>query len=307
MADKVIINSPATIANLSCGFDVLGVCLDVIGDEIVVSKNNSNSIVITKITGADLPYEIEKNVAGVTAKEMLKALKYEGGIDIEIHKKIKVGSGLGSSASSASGVAVAINELFGKPFSNLELTQYAMLGESIASGSMHADNVAPAIYGNFTLICGYNPLKIVEIKSPEDLSVVVVHPQIEVKTSDARAILPKEVLLKDAISQTGNLAGFIAGLYTEDYQLISDSVKDYLVEPHRKKLIPHFDEICNIAKESGAMATGISGSGPSIFCLCSNIDNAKNVFDRILKIDNLPYQIEVHLSKVNPFGAILKK
>jgi homoserine kinase len=278
---------PATIANLSCGFDVLGLCLDNAGDEMIVRKAEQKGVRITKIVGADLPLETEKNVSGVAAIAMLEAYErdFESinfGFEIEIYKHIKAGSGIGSSAASSAGAVFGINELLGKPYSRKDLVQFAMQGEKLASGNAHADNVAPALLGGFTLVRSYAPLDIIRIDSPEELFATVVHPQIELKTSDARSVLKQTVSLKSAIMQWGNVGGLIAGLYTKDYDLIGRSLHDEIVEPLRSVLIPGFDLIKQTALENGALGSGISGSGPSIFAL----SRGKNTADQIAKAMN---------------------
>lgn len=301
--NQIKIFCPATIANLNCGFDVLGLCLENIGDEMIITKVPQKGIKITKITGADLPLETNKNVAGVAAQALIDTQNIDFGFEIEIHKKIKAGSGIGSSSASAAGAVYGINELLGKPFTKKELVYFAMKGEVVASGSEHADNVAPCLLGGFTLIRGYQPLDVIQIESPQNLFAVVLHPQIEVKTSDARAVINPTVMLKDAITQWGNLGGFIAGLYTKDYALISRSLNDVIVEPFRKKLIPGFEDVKSIAIQSGALGAGISGAGPSIFALCEGLNNAKKVAQNIKDnylLNNIPF--DLHISKINPNG-----
>lgn len=302
--NEIKIFAPATIANINCGFDVLGTCLEGIGDEMVFRKTPEKGIFITKIAGADLPYETHKNVAGVAALAVYETQNCDFGIEIEIHKKINAGSGIGSSSASAAGAAFGVNELLGKPFSKKELVAFAMKGEALASGSEHADNVAPCLLGNFTLICGYNPLEIIEIQSPTDLYAVVLHPHIEVKTADARAVLPKNIPMKDAIIQTGNLGGFIAGLYTNDYQLISRSLQDVMVEPYRKQLIPNFDEVKKVALQNGALGSGISGAGPSIFALCKGKSIAENCANAMKKSYlETGISFDIYISEINTKGV----
>ena len=302
--NEIKIFCPATIANISCGFDVLGLCLEAIGDEMIIRKSDVKGIRITKIVGADLPLETSKNVAGVAALAILEAIDYEFGFDIEIYKNIKAGSGIGSSAASAAGAVFGINELIGKPFTRKELVAFAMKGEAIASGSEHADNVAPAILGGITLVRSYTPLDIIKIESPSELYATVIHPQIELKTSEMRAVLQPMITLKSAIVQWGNLGGLIAGFYTSDYELIRRSLHDEIVEPLRGPFIPKFDLIKKAALDNGALGSGISGSGPSIFAFSKGIETANKiakamsvVYDKI----NLPY--EIHVSKVNSEGV----
>ena len=302
--NEIKIFCPATIANISCGFDVLGLCLEATGDEMIIRKSDVKGIRITKIVGADLPLETSKNVAGVAALALLEAINYEFGFDIEIYKNIKAGSGIGSSAASAAGAVFGINELVGKPFTRKELVAFAMKGEAIASGSEHADNVAPAILGGITLVRSYTPLDIIKIESPSELYATVIHPQIELKTSEMRAVLQPMITLKSAIVQWGNLGGLIAGFYTSDYELIRRSLHDEIVEPLRGPFIPKFDLIKKAALDNGALGSGISGSGPSIFAFSKGIETANKiakamsvVYDEI----NLPY--EIHVSKVNSEGV----
>lgn len=295
---------PATIANISCGFDVLGLCLDNVGDEMIIRKTKEKGVRITKIDGADLPLETEKNVSGVAALAMLKTIEVDCGFEIEIYKKIKAGSGIGSSAASSVGAVFGINELLGRPFSRKQLVFFAMQGEKLASGTAHADNVAPALLGGFTLVRSYTPLDVIRIDSPKELYAVVVHPQIEVRTADSRSVLKEQVTLKKAIIQWGNLGGLISGLYTEDYDLISRSLHDEIVEPLRSVLIPGFDKIKGAAIEAGALGSGISGSGPSIFAFCKGEKMANKVRVAMCNVLNdmqIPY--DSHLSKVNSDGV----
>jgi homoserine kinase len=302
--NEIKIFCPATIANLSCGFDVLGLCLENIGDEMIIRKSSEKGIRITKIIGADLPLETQKNVAGVAALALLNAVETEFGFEIEIHKKIKAGSGIGSSSASAAGVVFGINELLGKPFTRNQLVDFAMKGEVVASGSEHADNVAPCLLGGFTLVRGYNPLDVIRIDSPSEMYAVVLHPHIEVKTADARAVLQPMISLKSAITQWGNVGGLIAGLYTSDYELIGRSLEDVIVEPLRKHLIPNFDQVKNVALQNGALGSGISGAGPSIFSLCKGQEVAEKVaFAMSESYKNTGIQFDIHISKINPIGT----
>ena len=273
---EVVVKCPATVANLVCGFDILGMALQEPYDFMKLRLKQEPGITIINKDAYNLPTEPEKNVAGVVLLSILEKLEEPLGFEVEIEKHIKPGSGLGSSAASAAGAAVAANHLLGNRFSNDELVQFAMNGEKLASGVKHADNITPCITGGVTLIRSIHPLDIVPIASP-DLFVAVVHPQIEVKTSDARQILRKEVLLKDAIKQWGNIAGLVAGFEKGDTGLIGRSLEDVIIEPVRSILIPGFDEIKMRSKEAGALGGGISGSGPSIFMLCTTKETATEV------------------------------
>ena len=302
--NEIKIFCPATIANISCGFDVLGLCLETVGDEMIIRKSNVQGIKIKKIVGEDLPLETSKNVAGVAALALLDAIDYKFGFEIEIYKNIKPGSGIGSSAASAAGAVFGINELLGKPFTRKELVEFAMKGEAIASGSEHADNVAPAILGGITLVRSSAPLDIIKIESPSELYATVIHPQIELKTSEMRAVLQPMIPLKSAILQWGNLGGLIAGFYTSDYELIGRSLHDEIVEPLRGPFIPKFDVIKKTALENGALGSGISGSGPSIFALSKGIETANRIAKAMFVVyEDMNMPFEIHVSKVNPEGV----
>jgi homoserine kinase len=302
--EEIKVFCPATIANVSCGFDVLGLALDSVGDEMVVRKIPEKEIRITKIIGQDLPLETKKNVSGVAGLALLEKSDYEGGFEIEIDKRIKPGSGIGSSAASSAGAVWAMNELLGRPFSKLELVQFAMEGEKLASDVAHADNVAPAIYGGFTLVRSYAPLDIIPIPTPDELFATVIHPQIEIKTSDSRKILKTTISLEKGIKQWGNLGGLVAGLFQNDYDLIGRSLEDHIVEPIRSILIPAFDDIKTNAMDAGALGCGISGSGPSIFALSQGENTAQNVaksMEETYQTIGVPF--DIHISKVNIHGV----
>ena len=303
MKHEIKLFAPATVANVACGFDVLGFCLDSQGDEMVIRKTSEKGIKISKIEGFELPYETEQNVAGVSALAMYEAIHPDCGFDIEIYKRIKPGSGIGSSAASAVGSVFGMNELLGRPFNKTQLTAFAMKGEALASKSEHADNLAPAIFGGFTLVKSVDPLEVLEIPTPSELYATIIHPQIEIKTAEARAILPKEVKLENAIKQWANVGSLVHGLHTSDYDLISRSLQDIIVEPHRKQLIPKFDALKKATLEAGALGCAISGSGPSIFTLSKGIENAKNVREAMNTIyKDSTIDFDIHLSKINTEG-----
>ena len=302
--EELKVFAPATVANLSCGFDVLGCCLDTVGDEMIIRKNQLNEVRITRITGQDLPKDIEKNVAGVAVTALLENLESSQGFDIEIHKKIKPGSGIGSSAASSAGAVFGVNQLLGQPFSKNELVSFAMQGELVASGNAHADNVAPALLGGFSLVRSYCPLEVIALPVPEELRMVILHPLIEIKTRDSRSIIKQNVSLKLAINQWGNLAALISALYTNDYNLLGRSLQDDIVEPVRSILIPYFQELDEITSSNGALGFGISGSGPAVFALCKGDENAENVrasMENFYNKKGIDY--DLHLSKINNEGV----
>ena len=303
MKNEIKIFSPATVANVACGFDVLGFCLDNIGDEMVVRKISKKGIYITKIEGYDLPYEAHLNVAGVSALALIENANPDCGFEIEIYKHIKPGSGIGSSSASAAGSVFGINELLGKPYNQTQLTYFAMKGEAVASKSEHADNLAPALFGGFTLVKSILPLEVLQIPTPKELYATIIHPQIEIKTADARAILPNKVLLKDAINQWANVGSLVHALHTSDYNLIKRSLQDIIVEPHRSKLIPHFNDIKFAALNHGALGCAISGSGPSIFTLSKGVETAKKVEDAMKKIySEIDIEFDTFVSVINTKG-----
>ena len=301
--NEIKIFSPATVANVACGYDVLGFCLDAVGDEMLIRKVDKKGIRITKIEGFELPFKTELNVAGVSALAMYETLQPDCGFEIEIYKNIKPGSGIGSSAASAVGSVFGMNALLGSPYNKTELTQFAMKGEALASKCEHADNLAPALFGGFTLVKSLSPLEILEIPSPDNLYATIIHPQIEIKTANSRAILPKEVKLQEAIVQWANFGSLIHSLHTNNYQLMKRSLHDAIIEPHRSKLIPFYKEVKQAALNAGALGTNISGSGPSIFSLCKGVETATLVSDFIKKVYlNTGIKFDIHISKINIEG-----
>ncbi|CAM4338620.1 homoserine kinase [Gillisia hiemivivida] len=301
--EEIKIFAPATLANLSCGFDVLGCCLDNVGDEMYIKKNNVNQVRITRITGQVLPMETLNNVAGVAVQALLENLNSTQGFDIEIDKHIKPGSGIGSSAASSAGAVYAVNKLLEEPFTIKELIPFAMEGERLASGNAHADNVAPALMGGFNLVRSYQPLEVVSLPSPPQLRVVILHPLIELKTKDSRSILKQSVYLKDAVSQWGNLGALISALYTEDYELLGRSLEDKIIEPVRSILIPFFDDLKKVALENGALGFGISGSGPSVFAMCKGDTVAASVKEAMqLFYQEKGIDFDLHQSEINTQG-----
>ncbi len=306
--DKIKILSPATVANLSCGYDVLGVCLSYIGDEMIIKKTTKKGIIITKMEGFNLPIEVNKNAAGVAAMALLNKTDIDFGFEIEIIKKVKPGSGIGSSASSSAGAVVGINHLLGNPFTKHELIQFAMEGERIACGSPIADNVSPAILGGFTLVKDLNPLQVLSLPTPDDLYMVILHPQIEIKTADSRAVLPNEIPLKNAVKQWANVGSLVSALYENDYELLSQSLVDVVVEPHRSKLIPFFNDVKAISIKNGSLGCGISGSGPSIFSLCKGKESAKKINQKISQFYKTT-SIDFHIftTQVNNKGVLVQK
>ncbi len=304
MLDFVKIFAPASVANVSCGFDSIGFAIDNMGDEMTFLKTSKKGITIKNITGAQgLSLDPSKNVAGIVALAMLREYSVDFGIEITMNKGFSPGSGLGSSAASSAGAAFGVNQLLNKPFSNLELTKFAMLGEKIACGAPIADNVAAVIFGGFILIRSYEPLDVIKLPVPKDLRLVAIHPQIEIKTKDAREVLPDQIPLSIAVKQWANVGGLISGLYTKDYKLISNSLIDEIVEPKRKHFIPYFDLVKEEAINAGALGAGISGSGPTIFSLCEGDSIVENVYKAIKKAyKNKNVDFRLFSSKINTEG-----
>ena len=302
--DSVRVHAPATVSNVVCGFDCLGFALAEPYDEVAVRKIDEPVIRISHVDGFGLPTDPEKNVAGVALRAMLDAIDAEIGFEVEITKNIKPGSGIGSSSASSCGAVVAANHLLGDRFSKLELANFAMEGEKLASGARHADNVAPCIVGGFTLVRSTDPLDIVPLTFPP-LVAVVIHPQIEIKTADARAILPKQVPLAHAIAQWSNLGSLVAALASGDLELLARSMEDRIVEPVRKSLIPKFDEVKQASLAAGALGGGISGSGPSMFMLCRDQATAESVQDAMARVyDTTGIDFQIYVSEISPAGVI---
>ncbi|HLD52035.1 MAG TPA: homoserine kinase [Sediminibacterium sp.] len=305
MANKITIHSPATVANMVCGFDVLGFAVNDPFDIMYIEFKVEPGITIVNEDDFNLPTDPQQNVAGAALLALMEAYEKPVGFKLTINKQIKPGSGVGSSAASSAGAVVGANAILGNPFSKEDLVRFAMNGEKLASGVKHADNIAPCIYGGVTLIRSVFPLDIIKLTVP-DLYVTIVHPQIEVRTADARSILKQQILLKDAIKQWGNIAGLVAGLEQGNYELIGRSLEDVLIEPTRSILIPAFDQVKKISKELGALGGGISGSGPSIFMLSTNEFTAKSVEIAMGQIyDSIGLSYHTYVTTINTNGIQL--
>ena len=304
MPNSVLVHSPATLSNLGCGFDVLGLALAAPYDTIRVTRSAEPGVRIQHLDPYNLPTDARHNVAGVALLALLKAAPEAIGFDIEITKGIKPGSGVGSSAASAVGAVVGANALLGNRFSKMQLVNFAMEGEAMASGARHADNIAPAVFGGFTVVRALEPaIDIVPLAAPP-LWVAVVHPQVEVKTSDSRKVLPAAVPLGLAVRQWANVAGLVAGFLTADYELIGRSLEDHIVEPARLPLIPGLAEARKRALAAGAIGGGISGSGPSIFMLNKTEATAQAVGTALGSVfAELGIEFNVYVGPVGTEGA----
>ena len=298
--------APATVANVCCGFDILGFAIDGKGDEVEVRLSDTPGVRMVKITGDDgkLPMESNRNTCSVAVQSYLAVLGKNVGVEIELYKNLPLGSGMGSSAASAAAALVAINMLMGEPMTRKELVPHAMEAERIACGTGHADNVAPSILGGFVLIRDYHPLDLREVRFPRELCCVLVHPHLEVKTEDSRRILRNSVTIRDAVSQSANAAGLMIGLMTSDFELIGKCLKDAIAEPVRSVFIPGFDQLKVVAKDAGALGCGISGSGPTVFALCNDQGVAKKVGERMVEHFGLSHlKSDLIVSSVNSDGA----
>jgi homoserine kinase len=299
-------SAPATVANVSCGFDIFGFAVEAPADEVTVTLNNSGVVTILRIEGDEgrLPLDAGRNTAGVGVAAYLKKIGSGNGAEITLFKNLPLGSGMGSSAASSVAALVAINRLHGDPLTRQELLPFAMEAERIACGSAHADNVAPSLLGGFVLIRGYDPLDVVGIPTPEGLFCTLVHPHIELRTEDSRRVLKPSIPIRDAIIQWGNIAGLVVGLMKPDFALISRSLHDVVAEPIRSVLIPGFDKIKESAIKSGALGCGISGSGPTIFSLSSDISVAHSIGQIIQQqFTSFGLKSDVFVSRINREGA----
>ncbi len=308
MHGDIHVFAPASVANVGCGFDTLGFSIHRPGDDIIVRFSQEPGLKITRITGDGgiLPKEVEENTAGVAALRLLEHLGDNRGVEMEIHKGIPIGSGMGSSACSAVAGALAINELLGKPLSKHELLPFALAGEAIASGgAIHADNVAPCLLGGLVLVRSNEDFDTVQIPVPKNLYTAVVLPDLQILTSEARSILRDEIPMKEAITQWGNVGGLVAGFMKGDFDLIGRSLQDVVVEPYRAKLIPHFYEVKAAAISKGALGSSISGAGPAVFALCEGDDVA---FQVAIAMQNVFLQAQIpcerYVSTINTLGAM---
>ncbi|MFD0795067.1 homoserine kinase [Mucilaginibacter litoreus] len=284
LTDSVHVFAPATVANVVCGFDVLGFAVNEPGDEVIMRLTNKPGITISKITGDEgrLPLNPAKNTVSVSVEHYLKSIdRTDIGVDIELHKKMPIGSGLGSSSASTVAGLFAIKTLLGDDTDPSTLLPFAMKGEEMACGHGHADNVAPALLGGFVLIRSYEPLDVVRLPHPENLWCAIVFPDVDVPTREARQIIRNKINMKDAVTQWGNIAGLVSGLFMQDIDLIGRSMKDILVEPVRSMLIPDFYEMRQMAMDMGAVSFGISGSGPSVFAFTRDEETAKLITNKL--------------------------
>jgi len=304
---RVKVRGPATVGNVSCGFDVLGFALQDPADTVELILNDSGQITISGIRGphaSEVPLDPERNTCGVAARAFLQKVSPESGLEIRLQKDMPVKSGLGSSAAGAAATLAGLNELFEGILEERELLACGLQAEKAACGSIHGDNIAPALLGGFVLISSYQPLHFVRLPTPEELWYAVAHPRLAVQTRQARQILPRQIPLTDARRQWGNLGGMVSGLFMGDYDLIGRSIEDRVAEPGRSRLIPGFEQIREKIRKGPALGGGISGSGPAVFALCRGADAARQaVTDLTAVFTGLGIANHGYTGPVNTTGA----
>lgn len=298
--------APATVANVVCGFDVLGFAVNEPGDEVIMRITGKPGITISKITGDNgrLPLDPKKNTVGVSVQHYLESIgRTDIGLDVELHKKMPIGSGLGSSSASTVAGLFAAKTLLGDETDVVKLLPFAMKGEEMACGHGHADNVGPALLGGFVLIRSYEPLDIVKLPHPKGLYCAIVFPDVDVPTREARQIIRTKIQMKDAVIQWGNIAGLVSGLFMNDIDLIGRSMKDILVEPVRSMLIPDFYKMREMAMSMGAVSFGISGSGPSVFAFTRDEETAKRITQKLQgHLTSININSNIYVSEINDEG-----
>jgi homoserine kinase len=302
--NEIKVFAPASVANVGPGYDTFGFAIEELGDIITVSKRNDQKLNFLPSIGAELPVEPSENVAGVAIQSFLTKLGSTQGFDITIEKMFRPGSGLGSSASSAAGSVFAVNALLGYPCTTKELLPYALEGEALASKCYHADNVAPSLLGGFQAVRSYEPLDIFSIKNLEALHVLIIFPDVQIKTVEAKKLLPVTLSIKDAREQWGNVAAVIHALHTKDYELLNRAITDRIAEPVRKNLIPGYEKVKKIASESGSVGFNISGSGPSMFTLFTDESNLTSCSEKIEQFySSIDLSVKIHISGINSEGC----
>lgn len=306
MKKEITVFAPASVTNVGCGFDVLGFAIDFPGDEVTLRLTENPGIKIVIITGDNgkISKEIDKNTAGISVKTFTEYLNIKNGIEIEIHKKMGIGSGLGSSAASSVAAVFALNNLLEKPLSKNEIFNFALEGEKLTSGGKpHADNVAACLFGGFTIVKNNYDFEVINVPYPVNLWCAVIHPEVEVSTSYTRTLLKNEISLQTAVKQMSNVAGLITGLTTNDFNLIKNSIHDFIAEPIRSKFIPDYEKIKQTALKNGAYGCNISGSGPSVFAFSDSEISAiiiGNKMGDVLTEINIKYNL--YVSKINNEG-----
>jgi homoserine kinase len=311
MKKSIKVFAPATISNVGCGFDTIGFALNEPGDIVSLKLRSNGKVRISKITGDGgvLPTDVTKNTSTVAILELLKNYQDKSiGVDVQISKKMPIGSGLGSSAASSVAAVYGLNKLLGNPFDEMEVLDFAIVGESIASEAIHADNVAPSLLGGFVLVRDYDPVEIVKLPVPKNLYCAVVYPHIVIETKKARKLLKKQISIPSARNHFGNIGSLVSSLYENNIDLLSRTIHDEISEPTRSTLIPGYNEIKNAALEAGAYGCSISGSGPSIFAFAKSKTGANKV-GKAMKtaVLNNGMKVTLYVSKINSVGPKIIK
>lgn len=301
---KIKVFAPASVANMGCGFDVMGMALEGVGDEMEVGIEEGYGLTIINESGVKLPADIERNVITPAVIAFLDAYRKQMKVEVRILKKILPGSGIGSSAASSVAAVYGLNELLGRPYTLKELIPFAMEGERLISGVAHADNVGPSLLGGIVFIRGYAPLDVIPLPLPASFCCTVVHPHIMISTKTAREVLPEKIPLREAITQWGNVGGLVAGLLLGDMELVGRSMKDVVAEPYRKHFIPLYDEMKAELLQQGALAVNISSSGPSVFALSDSMERAGELGQRMkAHFEALRIEADIYVSDVAGKGA----
>lgn len=303
---SVFATAPPTIANLAVGFDILGLAVEGIGDVVKVSEGERAGVNIVVIKGDSgrLSQAATENTATAGIVAMLRDLGSPESLSIELDKRMPLGSGMGSSASSAAAGCLAANEFLGRPFTKKELVKYALIGESVASGAVHGDNVVPSLLGGLILMRRNEPADVIALPFIEDISILLMHPHVEVMTEQSRGRLKSEVSMADQIIQAADSTSFIHAMHTGDLGLLKRCMNDYIIGPQRKNDIPFFDKVEKIMNTAGAINYSISGSGPSSFSFFENEAQAKNAAEKVkmfMKSEGLDCDLEV--TRVDNQGA----
>ncbi|MGD8362665.1 MAG: homoserine kinase [Gemmatimonadota bacterium] len=277
--------APGSIGNVACGFDVLGLAIMGVGDEVTARASEEPGVRITAISGdgGRLPWESRRNTAGAAAEAVLELARAPFGVEMEISKGLPLAAGMGGSAASAVAAAVAVDGLLGSKLAPEALLQCALSGEAVASGAAHPDNAAPSLLGGLVLVPAWDPIRIIPLEVPEELFSVHVHPHMEVETAAARRVLGSTVSLPDAVAQWGNTAALVAGLFRGDWEIIGRAVEDRVAEPLRAPAVPGFAAVKAAALDAGALAASLSGSGPSLFALCRGRERAEAVGEAMVQ------------------------
>lgn len=303
---EIEIFAPATVANLGPGFDIMGMAIEGAGDLLRMRIAPGDSLTIRNDSDQPLPGDIEKNVVTPALRALLAAWGDSLAVEVTILEKIRPGSGIGSSSASSAAAVVGLNELLGRPFDEQQLITFAMEGERLVSGgTAHADNAGPAVAGGIMLIRGYEPLDYIRIPVPERLCAAVIHPHITVNTLESRAVMRKEIPLRDGVTQWGNVGGLVAGLLTQDMGLIGRSLKDVIAEPYRKGFIPGYDDLKTaLYAVNGVLGSNIAGSGPSVFALCDGPEAAAKAGEAMQRhFERLGIAAELYAGPVSRQGA----